>query len=284
MEDVTTEAGRLYDMLTTLFVSYGLDVVSAIVILVAGWIVAGWGRRATMRSLTRVKDIDATLRPVVGNIVRYSILILVLIAVLSQFGIQTTSIIAVLGAAGIAVGLALQGTMSNVAAGIVLLVLRPFRVGDYIDAEGIGGTVDEIGLFATEMRTADGVYQTVPNSQLAGRTIRNYSRFTTRRVDIVVSISYDDDIDKATETLVKLMEGDDRVLREPAAPQVMVTELAESSVNLTMRCWTKAENYWPLLFDFNKHAKQAVEAAGMTIPFPQREVRVREQAAAAGGA
>lgn len=218
-----------------------------------------------------------------GNIVRYAVLVLVLIAVLSKFGIQTTSIIAVLGAAGIAVGLALQGALSNVAAGILLLVLRPFRVGDFIDADGISGTVDEIGLFATQMRTAEGVYQMVPNSQLTGRTIRNFSRLETRRVDIVVGISYDDDIDRASDILLSLMTGDERVLADPA-PQVMVTELGDSSVNLTMRCWTRIENYWPLLFDLTKQSKTAIEAEGMSIPFPQREVHVREQAAAAGSA
>lgn len=283
MEDVTTQAGRIYDMLTGLVVNYGLDVVGAIVILIIGWIIAGWARRVTIRSLSKTDRIDATLRPVFGNIVRYAVLVLVLIAVLSKFGIQTTSIIAVLGAAGIAVGLALQGALSNVAAGILLLVLRPFRVGDFIDADGISGTVDEIGLFATQMRTAEGVYQMVPNSQLTGRTIRNFSRLETRRVDIVVGISYDDDIDRASDILLSLMTGDERVLADPA-PQVMVTELGDSSVNLTMRCWTRIENYWPLLFDLTKQSKTAIEAEGMSIPFPQREVHVREQAAAAGSA
>lgn len=167
--------------------------------------------------------------------------------------------------------------------GILLLVLRPFRVGDFIDADGISGTVDEIGLFATQMRTAEGVYQMVPNSQLTGRTIRNFSRLETRRVDIVVGISYDDDIDRASDILLSLMTGDERVLADPA-PQVMVTELGDSSVNLTMRCWTRIENYWPLLFDLTKQSKTAIEAEGMSIPFPQREVHVREQAAAAGSA
>ncbi|HEY5598723.1 MAG TPA: mechanosensitive ion channel domain-containing protein, partial [Kiloniellales bacterium] len=231
-----------------LVVQYGLDLLGAVVLLIGGWILAGWARRNVLRLLDRTPHLDAMLKPIVANTTRYAILVLVVVAVLAQFGVQTASIIAVLGAAGLAIGLAMQGTLQNIAAGIMLLFLRPFRINDYIDAEGIAGTVDEVGLFTTRMRTFDGVYQEVPNSQLWNRTIKNYSRLPTRRLDIDVGISYNDDIDTAQSVLLDLLRQDTRVLAEPA-PQVLVEELAESSVNLNLRCWTKADDYWSVLFE-----------------------------------
>ena len=191
-------------------IQYGLDLLGALVLLIGGWVVAGWAQRSVLKVLQRTPRIDDTLRPVIGNVVRYLILVFVLVAVLAQFGVQTASIIAVVGAAGLAIGLALQGALQNIAAGIMILFLRPFRVGDYIDAEGLAGTVDEIGLFTTHMRTYDGIYVEVPNSQLWNRAIHNYSRVEARRLDIVVGISYEDDIDKAQGALLDLMTSDSR--------------------------------------------------------------------------
>ena len=256
---------------------FGLDLVGALVLLIAGWIVAGWARRGVRRVLDRVPHLDETLKPVIASVARYGILILVVIAVLAQFGVQTTSIIAVLATAGLAIGLALQGTLQNIAAGIMLLFLRPFRIGDSIDAEGVAGTIDEIGLFTTDMHTYDGIYLQVPNAQLWNHAIRNYSRLPTRRLDIVVGISYADDIDKTQAALMDLLENDARVHGDPA-PEVMVTELAESSVNLNLRCWTDAGNYWSLRFDLTKAAKQRLDAEGITIPFPQRDVHLYQAA------
>lgn len=273
MNEVNTMMNDLVDQYGQLVIDYGLDVIGAILLLIGGWIVAAWLKRVVRRGLGKIRGMDVTVSIFLSNIVRYLVLVLVLIAVLAQFGVQTASILAVLGTVGLAVGLALQGTLSNIAAGLMLLVLRPFRSGDYIDAEGTAGTVQEIGLFNTELTTFDGVYLAVPNSQIWNRSILNYSRLPTRRLDVPIGISYGDDIDKAMAALMDLMKRDDRVLGDPA-PEVMVNQLADSSVNLNLRCWTQATNYWALLFDLNKRAKETVEAAGCTIPFPQREMHI----------
>ena len=266
----------LFKQFLDLALGYGLDVLGAVAILIAGVIVAGWARRSVLRILHRAPGLDDTLEPVISDIVRYAILVFVLIAVLAQFGVQTTSIIALLGVAGLAVGLSLQGTLQNIAAGIMLLFLHPFRIGDYIDAEGLAGTVEEIGLFTTHLRTYQGIYLEVPNGQVWNRSILNYSRVEARRLDIVVGISYDDDIDKAQAALLELMTSDSRANAEPE-PQVMVKELADSSVNLNLRCWAAAGDYWSLLFDLNKAAKLRLDAEGISIPFPQRDVHLFEE-------
>ena len=259
-----------------LAVEYGLDVLGTLAILIVGLIVAGWARRSVLRVLNRAPRVDETLKPVIASIVRYGILVLVLIAVLAQFGVQTTSIIALLGAAGLAIGLALQGTLQNISAGIMLLFLRPFRVDDYIDAEGLSGTVDEIGLFTTHMRTYDGIYLEVPNAKIWSRAILNYSRVAARRMDVVVGISYGDNIDTAQAVLLELMNLDSRVNAEPA-PEVAVVELSDSAVNLNLRCWAAADDYWEVLYDLNKAVKQRLDVEGITIPFPQRDVHIFEE-------
>ncbi len=196
-----------------------------------------------------------------------------IVVVLAQFGVQTTSIIAVLGAVGLAIGLALQGTLQNIAAGIMLLLLRPFKVGDFIDAAGKAGTVVELGLFNTEFRTADGICIFIPNASIWGAAITNFSRNAKRRVDIVVGISYDDDIDKARDVLQGLMDEDNRVLSDPG-PETLVVELGDSSVNINMRCWVDGWDYWRVLFDLNQLAKVKIEAAGCSIPYPQHDVHM----------
>ncbi len=261
-----------------LAISYSLDFIGAIILLVGGWLVARWVSRLLRRHLSEIPGMDLTLVGLVASVARYTVLILVIIAVLAQFGIQTASILAVLGTAGLAVGLALQGTLANIAAGMMLLLLRPFQVGDYVDANGTAGTVDEIGLFAVEMHTYNGIYLTVPNSQIWAGSILNYSRLPTRRLDSVIGISYDDDVAKAMTVLQELLDGDERVLRDPE-PQVMVKELADSSVNINLRCWTNSEHYWALLFDLNKTARERVEAIGCTIPYPQRDLHIVDGAA-----
>ena len=265
------EVFSLANQLMLLVTDYALDVIGALLLLVGGWIVAGWIEKHTDKVLKRIDRVDATLRSFVTNLVRYAILVLVMIAVFAQFGIQTTSIIAVLGAAGLAVGLALQGTLANIAAGVLLLFLRPFKVGESIDAGSVAGTVREIGLFSTELQTWDGIFLMVPNSQLASASIQNYSRLPTRRLNLVVGISYTDDIDKAMRVLNEILQNDERILDDPAH-QVMVKELADSSVNMNLRCWTNRENYWSLRFDLTKQAKQQLDEHGITIPFPQRDV------------
>ncbi|HIB81169.1 MAG TPA: mechanosensitive ion channel, partial [Gammaproteobacteria bacterium] len=270
MED---EVFSIANQLIVLITDYALDIVGALLLLIAGWVVAGWIEKHTGKVLKRIDRVDATLRSFVTNLVRYAILVLVMIAVFAQFGIQTTSIIAVLGAAGLAVGLALQGTLANIAAGVLLLFLRPFTVGESIDAGSIAGTVREIGLFSTELQTWDGIYLMVPNSQLASAAILNYSRLPTRRLNLVIGISYTDDIDKTLKVLSELLQNDERILDDPAH-QVMVKELADSSVNINLRCWTNRENYWSLRFDLTKQAKQRLDEYDISIPFPQRDVHL----------
>ena len=276
MEQQQEQIRSFLNQAIDLAVDYGLDVLGALAILIVGSMVADWARRRVLRVLNRAPRVDETLKPVIASIVRYGILVLVLIAVLAQFGIQTTSIIALLATAGLALGLALQGTLQNIAAGIMLLFLRPFRVGDYIDAEGLSGTIEEIGLFTTHMRTSNGIYLEVPNAKIWNRAILNYSRVAARRLSVVVGISYGDDIDNAQAVLLELMTSDSRVNAEPA-PQVLVKELSDSSVNLDLRYWAAAGDYWGLLCDLNKAVKQRRDAEGITIPFPQRDVHLFEE-------
>ncbi|HAU42042.1 MAG TPA: mechanosensitive ion channel protein MscS, partial [Gammaproteobacteria bacterium] len=242
-------------------------------ILVFGWWLAGRVQRLILRALDRLPRMDATLKPFLSSLARYAIIAVTLVAVLARLGVETTSIIAVLGAAGLAIGLALQGTLQNIAAGIMLLVLRPFKVGDYIDAGGISGTVDQIGLFTTDMTTFDGVYQSVPNSSLWNTSILNYSRLPTRRMDVPVGIAYEDDVERAMALLLEQLKQDERVLEDPA-PQVLVTNLGESSVDLSLRCWSESSNFWTLKFELNKKVKLWLDAEGISIPFPQRDVHL----------
>jgi len=276
MNETMTGMQKFIDSMIEIGTAYGLEFIQAILILVVGYWVAAKLSNLVRRRLDRIEKVDATLKPLFANMVRYIVLIFTIIAVLAQFGVQTASIIAVLGAAGLAIGLALQGTLQNISAGIMLLFLRPFKVGDVIEAAGHIGTVVELGLFSTEFKTAQGTCIFVPNAALWGSSIINYSRNDTRRVDIEVGISYDDDIDKARETLLGLMAADDRVLSDPA-PETMVVALADSSVNINMRCWSKGSDYWGVLFDLTQVAKTGLEEAGCSIPYPQHDVHMIPQ-------
>jgi small conductance mechanosensitive channel len=219
--------------------------------------------------------VDPTLRTVIASLVRYGILIIVLVAVLAQMGIQTTSILAALGAAGLAIGLALQGTLSNIAAGMMLLWLRPFRVGDYIDAGTAAGTVHELGLFATQLHTWDGIYQFVPNSELWNKKLINYSRLPTRLNDLGFSVDRGDDLDKGMEALQAAAVADKRVLSDPA-PLTFVDQLGDSAVVLRLRVWSATADYWDVRRALTKSGKVALEAAGLTMPFPQRDLHVKD--------
>ena len=276
-KDLTVQWQTLIDAVS----GYGLELIAALVILVFGWWLAGRVQKLILRALDRLPRMDATLKPFLSSLARYAIIAVTLVAVLARLGVQTTSIIAVLGAAGLAIGLALQGTLQNIAAGIMLLLLRPFKVGDYIDAGGISGTVDEIGLFTTDMTTFDGVYRSVPNASLWNTSILNYSRLPTRRMDVPVGIAYEDDVERAMALLLDHLKQDSRVLSDPA-PQVLVTNLGESSVDLSLRCWSERSNFWTLKFELNKNAKLWLDAAGISIPFPQRDVHLIPTSEAGG--
>jgi len=253
--------------------SIGRDALAAVVILTLGLWLSGRVASIINKGAKRSRHIDDTLRPFLSSLARYAILIVTIISVLARVGVQTTSIVAALGAMGLAVGLALQGTLQNISAGLMLLVLRPFQVGDYIDASGISGTVETIGLFSTEMTTYDGIYQAVPNVSLWNTSILNYSRLPTRRLDVPVGIAYEDDIEKAMALLLDHLQQDSRVMSEPA-PQVLVTGLGESSVDLSLRCWSERTDFWTLKFELNKNAKLWLDTAGISIPFPQRDVHL----------
>ena len=254
-------------------IEYGVDIVGAIVLLVIGWTVAGWARRGIRHALERVPRMDETLKPFLAKLVWYVIMAFVLVAVLSQFGVQTTSVIAILGAAGLAIGLALQGTLANVASGVMLLFLRPFNIGDYVDAGGIAGTVVEIGLFNTEIKTRKGLCLIVPNKIIWESPITNFSRNPTRRFDITVGISYGDDVNGATDLLMGLLTGDERILDDPE-PLAVVEELGDSAVIINLRAWTRAEDFWAAVWDLKKAIKVEFEVAGYSIPFPQRDIHI----------
>ncbi len=261
------------DQTIGLVTAYGLNVIGAIIILIIGWIAASWCGRTIARLLTRSGKVDAMLIGFFASFVRYGILAFTVVAVLSRFGVQTASFIAVLGAIGLAVGLALQGTLGNVASGVMILLFRPFKVGDYVDAGGIAGTVKSVTLFATELSTPDNVQIIAPNGKVWNTAIKNYSHHATRRVDFVFGISYDDSIDAAMNLLRATAAADERVHKDPEA-MVAVGELADSSVNIILRVWCNAPDYWSLKFDLTKAIKQRFDAEGISIPFPQRQIHV----------
>ncbi|HKL62177.1 MAG TPA: mechanosensitive ion channel domain-containing protein [Woeseiaceae bacterium] len=256
----------------SLATEFGIDIIAALAIFIIGRWVANLITKGVRRLLERA-DVDATLVKFLSNIVRILLLIFVILAAIGQLGIQTTSLIAVLGAAGLAVGLALQGSLSNFAAGVLVIIFRPYKVGDYIEAAGVAGTVDEVQIFNTVMNTPDNKRIIVPNSQITGGIITNYSAHETRRVDFTFGIGYADDIDKAKKIIEEVLTTDERVLEDPA-PQIVVAELADSSVNIVARPWAKAADYWGLKFDVTETVKKRFDAEGISIPFPQRDVHV----------
>jgi len=264
---------RNIDALIDVVTTYGMSVLGGIFILILGWMVAGWAKRAVQRVLSRTDKVDATLRAFFSSLVRYIILVFVVIAVLNQFGVQTASLIAIFGAAGLAVGLALQGTLSNVAAGVMLLIFRPLRIGQYVEVAGQAGTVRDLNLFTTELATPDNVQIIIPNNAIWGSSVVNYSHHDTRRVDFTLGIGYGDDMDKAIAAIEAVIADDPRPLAEPPA-QIVVGELADSSVNLIVRIWVRADDYWPLKFDFTKRFKERFDAEGISIPFPQQDVHM----------
>ena len=270
---------RDLERLGPLAIEWLFQAAGAVVILLVGLTAAGLLSRWARRGLARLKNVDQTLAGFLGEVVRYVVLVLVVVTVLAQFGVQTTSIIAALGAAGLAIGLALQGTLSNIAAGIMLLVLRPFRVGEFVDAGGLMGTVAEIGLFTTEFRKADGVYLMVPNSQIWNQSITNFSRNPTRRVEITVGIDYDDRLEHARQALLDMARADARVLDDPE-PTVHVAVLNVSSVDLTLWCWAPTADWFATQNDLRRATKERFDEEGLKIPFPQYEVSTRTPKAA----
>jgi small conductance mechanosensitive channel len=251
---------------------YGIKVIGAIIILILGRIAAGIGRSAVVRVLEKTKT-DPAIIAFVRSLVYILILVFAVLAALAKFGIQTASFVAILGAAGFAIGFALQGSLANFAAGVLILLLRPFKLGDYIMGAGEAGTVKEINLFTTELSTPDNIKIMVPNGKLFGDTIKNVSAYDTRRVDFVVGIGYGSDIQKAYDVLDRLIKEDSRILPDPA-PQIAVSDLADSSVNFVVRPWVKNADYWAVKFDMTRKIKEAFDAEGIEIPFPQQTIHM----------
>ncbi|MBZ0112289.1 MAG: mechanosensitive ion channel [Thermoanaerobaculia bacterium] len=268
------DAEGVVDLVTGVVTTWGLRVVGAIGVLVIGRVIAGLIRRAVRKALNKA-NVEPTLIPFLAGLVYNLTLAFVLISVLRLFGLETTSLVAVLGAAGLAVGLALQGTLSNFASGVMLLLFRPFKVGDFVETGGVTGKVVELGLFTTTLASPGNVRVTVPNSKVWGETISNFNGFPTRRVDLVVGVSYDDDLSVVTETIRKVLAADSRVLSEPE-PQVEVSEMGASSVDLVVRPWCTSEDYWNLKFALTRQLKEKLEEAGCSIPYPQRDVHVHQ--------
>lgn len=257
------------------FTTYGLKVIGAIIILILGRIAAGMGKNITGKILKKAKQ-DQALVSFIGNLVYILILAFTVIAALAKFGIQTASFVAVIGAVGLAIGFALQGSLSNFAAGVMILIFKPFRLGDFVAAGGETGTVKEIGIFTTTFNTPDNVKVIVPNGKLFGDVIKNFSSYDNRRIDLVIGIGYGSDIGKAIEVIGQVFKEDEKVLEDPA-PQIAVSELADSSVNLIVRPWVKNPDYWPSRFELTKKIKEAFDENGIEIPFPQRVVHTMKE-------
>ncbi len=266
------EFEAIYAKLEEALIAWGPSVVAGLAILFFGWVGSKLARALATR-LMRRGGVNETLVRFSGSIFYGAAMSLVVIAALGKFGVNTTSFAAVIAAAGLAIGLAFQDSLSNFAAGVLLIVFRPFQAGDYIEAGGVAGTVQEIELFTTVLNTPDNRRVIVPNAQIGKDSITNYSANDLRRVDLVFGISYDDDMREAKRILENLIAGNDRVLSDPK-PTIAVSELADSSVNLVCRPWVKTGDYWAVFFELTEEAKRAFDAAGLSIPFPQSDVHL----------
>jgi len=267
MESILTEMGGLMPGA----VAMGINLVMAVVILIVGWTVSSVLGRAVARAATHSR-MDPTIVPMLRTTVVWAVRVFTLIAVLAHFGIQTTSIIAVLGAAGLAIGLALQGTLQNIAAGIMLIALRPLRAGEYIAAGGNEGTVQEIGLFLTRLTRGDGIYLSVPNSVIWNAAVVNFSRNPTRSFELPMLVRYGDDLDTALKCLKAMVDEHPLVLQQPA-PQLVVTEYRDNGVMVIVRVWADNRRYWDMRNDLYYRARGALERAGMRAPVPVRELQ-----------
>ncbi len=260
------------DQLVQMGMTYGLKLLGALAIFVIGkWIAKALTK--TIKKLMERGKVEATLVSFVGSLVYVVLMIVVILAALGNLGVNTTSFVAILGAAGLAVGLALQGTLSNVGAAVLLILFRPFKVGDFVDAGGVAGVVEEINMFSTIFKTGDNKVVIVPNGAIIGGTITNYSAKETRRVDWTFGIGYEDDLKLAKETLVQILSEDERILKDPAI-FVAVSELADSSVNFVCRAWVKSGDYWGVYFDTIEKVKLVFDEKGISIPYPQMDVHL----------
>lgn len=260
-EKLITEMHTLWPLM----IASGMSIISALIILVLGIWFSGKARQWTISALRRLPNIDATLQGFFGSIVRYAIIIFTLLAVLAKFGVQTASLIAVLGAAGLAIGLALQGTLSNVAAGVMLLIFRPFRAGHYVEVGGIAGTVKELTLFTTELATADNVQIIVPNGSVWGQPVKNFSHHSTRRLELLFRVSYGTDLGEALDDLKRIVDSETRILKTPA-PLVSVAALGDISVDLLVRVWTRSGDLEGVKFALLRDVNERFRTSGIDVP------------------
>ena len=261
---------NMQEMLDTYVIPWGVNIVMALAIFIVGKIVVGILTNITKKLMAKAK-VDVLLVNFIASIVKTVLLLFVVIASLNQLGVDTTSLIALVGAAGLAIGLALQGTLQNLASGVMLIIFRPFKGGDFIEAAGVSGVVEVINIFTTTMRTGDNREIIVPNGEIFSGTITNFSKRETRRVDMVFGIGYNDDIKKAKNIIQSILEADDRVLKDPEA-LIAVGELADSSVNFNVRPWCKSGDYWGVYYDAHEKIKLAFDEQGVSIPYPQMDI------------
>jgi small conductance mechanosensitive channel len=272
------KVNHLVEVGMELAVQYGLQLLAAIAIFIVGKMVAKWIRKLVTRVMKKA-EIDQIIIGFTSNIAYIGVLAFVIVAALGQLGIQTTSFIAILGAAGLAVGLALQGSLANFAAGFLMIIFRPFKVGDFVEAAGVSGSVQSIQIFTTTLITPDNKTIIIPNGKIGNDNIINYSTQANRRVDLTVGVAYDADLKQVRSVLEDIVSKDGRILDDPAH-QIAVSELADNSVNFVVRLWVKSADYWDVYFDTNESVKVRFDDAGIGIPFPQRDVHLYEHKAA----
>ena len=265
--------------LQELLAFYGLKIVAAIVIFIVGRWIAKALKNVVKRMMAK-GNVEEILISFVGNLTYIALLVFVIIAALNQLGIQTTSFIAIIGAAGLAIGLALQGSLANFAAGVLMIIFRPFQVGEYIEGAGVAGSVEKVQIFTTQLKTPDNKTIIIPNAKIMGDNITNYSAKDTRRVDMVIGVGYGDDLKKVREILEDILAKDDRILEDPA-PTIGVLELGDNSVNFAVRPWVKRDDYWGTYFDVTETVKRRFDEEGISIPYPQRDVHLYEYKEAA---
>lgn len=256
-------------------IDYSLNIVGSIFLILIGLFVARITSKAIHKVLSK-QGLDLTIVEFVVPMIRYGIIILFLIASLAKLGVQTTSFAALIGAAGLAIGLALQGSLSNFASGILIVLLRPIKTGEFIEAAGVSGEVESVQIFSTILTTVDNKYVVVPNAQLLNGNIINYSRKKSRRIDLVIGVSYSADLALTKSVLMKVLEDNERVLHSPQ-PQVAVLELGDSSVNFVVRPWVRSSEYWPIRFEITEAIKNSLDEANIEIPFPQMDVHMNKE-------
>ena len=270
------DSGEIFRLVTDYLVLWGLKVIAAIALYFAGkWMIKKL--KNTIRIIFTNRNIEPSLSSFIVSVVNISLSVLLFIIIVSILGVPTSTFAAILAAGGLAIGMALSGTLQNFAGGIMILLFKPFKVGDYIEASGIGGTVDAINITTTQIHTPDNKIIFLPNGTIPNNTIQNFSMSETRRVEWKISVSYEDDIDKGLKLLLEYMNGDPRVLKTPEEPFAAISRLADSSVELTARAWTQKKNYWSLYFDMNKQIYEDFIKQGMTFPYPKLDIYINDK-------